>query len=120
MWKTIDKIIAIMYNINCKRKSSLMKSDAQVKKKKKTNWKNNRIEYLDLLRILASIAVVIIHICSSKWYAINSNTNEWSILNIYDSLSRWAVPVFVMISGAIFLSSDYSIEKLYKKIVLGW
>ena len=80
--------------------------------------KQNRIEYLDLLRIMASVAVIIIHICSSKWYEISSNTVEWNVLNIYDSLLRWTVPVFVMISGVIFLSKDYSIEKLYKKNIL--
>jgi surface polysaccharide O-acyltransferase-like enzyme len=44
-------------------------------------------------------------------------------MNIYDSLVRWAVPVFVMISGMLHLKSrnndDFSVErqKIYKKII---
>lgn len=76
-----------------------------------------RIISLDLLRIVAAFAVIMIHTSSPRFSEFSS---EWEIVNIYDSLSRWCVPVFVMISGALFLdtSKNVSIKKLYGKNVL--
>lgn len=75
-----------------------------------------RIEYFDYLRILAMLAVIILHVTAGNYYIVGIDTYEWQVLNFYNSCVRWAVPVFVMISGALFLSGkDVSIEKLYKK-----
>lgn len=45
---------------------------------------------------------------------------EWAAANFWDGLMRWAVPVFVMISGALFLDpeKDEPVKKLYSKNVL--
>ena len=46
---------------------------------------------------------------------------DWHVLNFYHGcLVRWAVPVFVMISGALFLNPDKNIpiKKLYSKYIL--
>ena len=56
-----------------------------------------RIISFDLLRIVAAFAVIMIH-TSGQWFGELSP--EWEFANIYDSLSRWCVPVFIMISGA--------------------
>lgn len=45
-------------------------------------------------------------------------TYEWNMMNFYDSISRWGVPILVMISGSLFLSRDISLERLYKKNIL--
>lgn len=74
---------------------------------------NKRIEYFDLLRILAVFAVIVLHVSAQNWYYTDVHSFEWNVFNVYDSLVRWAVPVFVMISGALFLSKDYSIKKIY-------
>ena len=70
----------------------------------------------DFLRIIAAFAVVWLHVSAQHWYD-TFPSYEWEIMNIYDSLVRWCVPVFVMISGALFLnpSRHLSIRKLYKK-----
>lgn len=81
------------------------------------NEKKDRIIYLDILRILATIAVITIHVSAHHWYATSPVSYEWNVFNFYDSIVRWAVPIFVMISGAIFLDKNRVIEtkKLYKK-----
>ena len=72
-----------------------------------------RIEYFDYLRILATAAVMMLHISAHNWYLADVR----NILNIYDSLVRWAVPVFVMMSGALFLGGAQSLEQILKKNV---
>ena len=79
---------------------------------------NKRIIYFDYLRVFATFAVIIVHVSAQNWYVTNVNTLEWQIFNIYDSIVRWAVPVFVMISGALFLEKGYDLKKIYSKNIL--
>lgn len=74
-----------------------------------------RIAYLDHLRIVATFAVIMIHVAAQNWYSQNVNTAAWKAFNFYDSISRWSVPAFVMISGALMLEKDVSLKKLYKE-----
>ncbi len=79
--------------------------------------KTERNVGFDVLKTLATLGVVILHSASIEWKEISYATYEWNILNIYDSAVRWVVPVFVMISGAIFLNADFTIERIYKKYI---
>lgn len=80
-----------------------------------------RVWYFDFLRVLATIAVILLHISVSVfnletqcgnaeyWFGIGSN-----------AATRWAVPCFVMLSGALFLNpqKEITLKKLYGKYVL--
>lgn len=86
-----------------------------------------RIIYLDYLRVFATFAVMILHIASQNWYTTDVNGFEWQVSNFFDSIVRWSVPVFVMISGALFLWRDISLKKVYTKYIfrmvvsyIGW
>ena len=62
-----------------------------------------------------------LHVAAQSWYSFDVRSFDWQILNLYDGgLVRWAVPVFVMISGALFLNPDKNIpvKKLYTKYIL--
>ncbi|MBR0139701.1 MAG: acyltransferase family protein [Firmicutes bacterium] len=74
--------------------------------------------YLDLLRITAAFFIVMLHVCSSAWANTDICSHEWRMLNMYESASRWGVPVFVMISGALFLDRDIPLKKLFGKYIL--
>jgi len=74
-----------------------------------------RITYFDHLRVTATLAVILIHVAAQNWYAQDVSTFEWQTFNFYDSISRWAVPIFVMISGALMLEKEMSIRTLYMK-----
>ena len=76
---------------------------------------HNRIIYLDVLRIFAILGVMMIHISGHQWSRVGIDSPEWSVFNFYDSISRWAVPVFVMISGALFLSRHHSVRQIWSK-----
>lgn len=82
--------------------------------------KKNRVVYLDMIRIVATVAVVAIHVVSISWHKVKVDTPSWDLLNIIDSLCRWCVPCFVMISGSLFLNPDkkLDVKKLYSKNIL--
>ena len=72
----------------------------------------------DVLKIIATFAVIVIHTAGYMWEKIDCATFEWNVFTVYDSMVRWAVPVFVMISGALFLNAENSIKKLFGKYIL--
>jgi surface polysaccharide O-acyltransferase-like enzyme len=73
--------------------------------------------WVDNARILAIFAVIFLHIAAPVVSIANFNSGQWWIGNIFDSLVRWCVPVFVMLSGALLLSEgkNESISLFYKK-----
>lgn len=79
------------------------------------NKQKKRIIYFDILRIIAIFAVIMVHVSAQNWYKTNVFSFEWNVFNIYDSIFKGGALIFVMISGALFLNSNYSIEKIYKK-----
>lgn len=80
--------------------------------------KSSRVVYLDYLRIIAAFFIVVIHVSTMNWSDLSPNSTEWSIKNIYDGISRFGVPVFVMISGSLFLDREYTYKQLFKKHIL--
>lgn len=64
----------------------------------------SRLLWVDLLRILSIYAVVIIHVAAPYLNYYSSDPNfQWWMGNLYDSLARWCIPVFLMLSGAFIL-----------------
>lgn len=71
---------------------------------------------MDLLRIVACFMVVILHVSAQNWHVTDVNSEAWKVFNLYDTAVRSCVPLFIMLSGKLFLSKkDISISKLYKK-----
>lgn len=85
-----------------------------------SNKNGARIIYLDYLRIISIFAVVVIHVCDQHFNDMDINSFDWLSLNFFDSVSRFAVPVFTMISGVLFLDPERTIstKKLYQKNIL--
>lgn len=75
---------------------------------------------LDLLRILACFSVVMLHCAAQFWYKLPVTDTNWRIANSYDAVFRFGVPIFVMISGALFLSGskEINIKRLYTHNIL--
>lgn len=76
----------------------------------------------DLLRIIASVAVVMIHVSGTYFeeYISGGGGQYYSIRSvcINNAVSRFAVPCFIMLSGAFILTDDKNSSYLffYKKI----
>lgn len=81
--------------------------------------RDNRILYFDFLRIFAAFAVIVLHVTATNWHHVSVVSFQWKIFNIVDSAVRWSVPVFVMISGALFLDNDkpLGLKKLSRHIL---
>lgn len=80
--------------------------------------KAKRTVYYDYLRTFAMFAVVLLHTAASNWHSTDVNSFDWQVFNAYDSIVRWGVPVFVMISGALFLGRNIPTKTIYKKYIL--
>lgn len=76
-----------------------------------------RMIYPDLLRILAAFLVVLIHVTSVVINEGHSASIAWMVCMALNSMSHWAVPVFFMISGMLFLDPkrEVTMEKLFRK-----
>lgn len=61
---------------------------------------------LDSLRILACLSVILLHSAAGYIYKFKQiPLEEWQIANLIDSITRWCVPVFVLMSGALNINS---------------
>lgn len=82
--------------------------------------KEDRKLHIDLLRIVACISVIMLHSASQYWYELPVTDTRWMVYNTWDAVSRFGVPVFVMISGMLFLSreGELNLRKLYCNNIL--
>lgn len=88
------------------------------------------IFYLDFLRCIAAFAVVAIHVLGPFRYLYGEiPDSQWFAATAINAMTRWAVPVFMMISGALLLSAqrpfnceDYLTKRVAKVVIpfLGW
>lgn len=65
--------------------------------------KAQRLHYLDVLRFIATLGVICIHVSSKEIVSALASYN-WYLSVFFDGLVRWSVPIFVMISGTLFLN----------------
>jgi len=76
----------------------------------------NTKQWLDFLRAIATIGVIIIHVSSPLVkMSYGRNIPFWWIGNIADSSVRFAVPLFLMLSGATLLDREYKLGEFYKR-----
>lgn len=76
---------------------------------------NQRVFYLDLLRVLATIGVIVIHVCGRGFYGCLF-CSSWYTAVLYHSMVRWSVPIFFMISGSLFLNPQKTVT--YKNVLI--
>ncbi|GEM_PF-4883368 len=81
---------------------------------------DKRILYLDIIKIVSALMVILIHLMSIKWYVLDISDPNLMVLNILNALARVSVPMFVMISGAMLLGDQkhYTYAQLFKKYIL--
>jgi surface polysaccharide O-acyltransferase-like enzyme len=77
--------------------------------KQNIGWINN-------LRLIAMFAVIVLHTTSPLLFAFKGTPlKDWIAGDIYNALVRFAVPVFVMITGALSLNREYELGDFLKK-----
>lgn len=71
---------------------------------------NERIDYIDFLRVIALCMAVTIHVSAFFLDDATVGSKNWMVAHFFDTLSRPAVPVFIMVSGLLQLSSDQALS----------
>lgn len=76
-------------------------------------WANN-------LKFFAAFAVVLLHVAAGFVGGIEISdpiygSREWWAGNLYDSITRWCVPLFVMISGYFLLNKEEPARIFFRK-----
>lgn len=80
--------------------------------------KNKRLVYIDLIKIIAIIGVIFIHVSADYWYKTPIDSNRWEAMNLWNAIGRCGVDIFVMCSGVLFLSKkELSYKDLFKKYI---
>lgn len=103
-------------NLNFYKNNALKEIENKLRGKNLLN-KRKYFYYFDFLRLFSSIAIVLIHV-SGIYNKLDINSNNWKIAFYYNGISRFGVPNFIMISGALFLNRELSFNTLFKKYIL--
>jgi len=84
-----------------------------------TTTRPQRIFYADLLRIFATLFVIVVHVTSGKVDTVPVADRSWEYFNVFQSIARWCVPVFFMLSGMVFLNPKHTItlKTLFNKYI---
>lgn len=85
-----------------------------------TKHTKNYIPYADIARILAAFSVVLLHTAGARLLVVPIGSAEFLWATFFDCVTRWSVPLFVMLSGMLFLNKKkkINIPTLYKKNIL--
>lgn len=78
--------------------------------------KDRRYE-LDMIRIVACLFVVVVHVAGYGIEIKTPSSIDWLIRNLVVCAVRCAVPLFFMISGILFMERQISLDVLYKKYI---
>jgi len=74
-----------------------------------------RAIWVDFAKVLAAFCVILIHVVAPEILREDFESSNWQIANILDSFSRFAPPLFFMISGAMLLGKVESATDFYRK-----
>ncbi|QBQ39674.1 acyltransferase [Sphingobacterium psychroaquaticum] len=77
----------------------------------------NRLGYISYLRVLATCCVLIIHASTGYLNVFDPKGFDWNYANLLHSFTRFSVPLFVMISGALLLPKQEALSSFYQKRV---
>jgi len=83
---------------------------------------NKRQYWADCARIFSMLAVILLH-CACYDLELDTkakNDSCWIVILVYNCLTRFGVPVFVLLSGTFILdpSRPFSFEKLFRRSIL--
>ena len=77
----------------------------------------NRVLYLDVIRVVAIFCVILIHVSLGDVYGDKLTSFDWLISNVFGAFVRTCVPLFVMASGALLLDvrKTESLQTFFRK-----
>lgn len=78
----------------------------------------DRLIGLDLLKIVSAFMIAVIHASSGVFNNHELGSLVWKEGLVLNAVTRFAVPVFLMISGALLLGRKISLEKAIRKAII--
>ncbi len=69
-----------------------------------------KTQYLDFCRCIATISVICLHVSAKFWGRFPVESTTWAVANGFDSAVRCCVPLFFMISGALFCRAEKALD----------
>lgn len=70
------------------------------------------LSWVTSARNIASLAIVALHV-TAAYSAIGAGSSQWWIVNGVNVLSRFAVPIFFMLSGGLLLNTPKAADMAY-------
>ncbi|MCC8423738.1 acyltransferase [Mucilaginibacter sp. UR6-11] len=81
-----------------------------------TTAKPQNLDWINSLRLIALFAVIVLHVSAIPLGQYGHlPVATWLTADFYNALVRFAVPVFVMITGALLLHREYELGDFLKK-----
>ncbi len=80
----------------------------------------NYIPYADITRLIAAFCVVLLHTSGIRLITNEVGSSNFLWAAFFDTITRWTVPGFIMLSGMLFLdkSKKVTMKNLYTKNIL--
>ena len=78
----------------------------------------DRLIGLDLLKIVSAFMIAVIHASSGVFNNHELGSLVWKEGLVLNAVTRFAVPVFLMISGALLLGRKISLDKAIRKAII--
>ena len=75
-----------------------------------------RYDFIDILRIVACLFVIVTHTTGLVFLEETTMTPTWFAAITWFYISKWSVPVFVMISGYTMLDRQDSYKKSFQRV----
>lgn len=76
-----------------------------------------RETWIDVLKTISAFMVVLIHTVGPAYHRLQIGSTEWLYVLFLNVLPRFAVPVFMMISGILILNKELSLKKVKRNII---
>lgn len=76
-----------------------------------------RIIWIDMLRIISMMGVIIMHVVGNTINTFNLGGSPKEVFYIISKIFYFSIPLFVMISGMLFLDKDIDIKNLFNKYI---
>ena len=89
--------------------------------KKKENIENTEFNiekrevWIDVLKIISAFAIILIHLSGSIYGDFLDNINQWYNALYLNSITRFAVPCFWMVSGIFIIDKRDSVMEVFSK-----
>ena len=80
---------------------------------------SSRNTWMDCIKIISTFLIMLNHSISHVWTSHPIDTFTWKTIHMFFLMSRIAVPLFFICSGAGMLRKEHSISQIFKKNIFG-